>query len=134
MTGKVFQALNPDQGAGAAPFSIERLGPEVERTVLERVPGALTLTSDNRATAWWTVLGHVHDYNDLILSPAEGLARNGDDPGDVYPMRRFPDGASERVRFGFRSTACRDPGKRSGLCVFGNDRLFLVAEMTCHEK
>ena len=133
-TEAVFQALNPEQGAGAAPFNIERLGPEVKRSVLHTVPGALTLKSDNRVTGWWTSLGHIHDYNDLIFSPAEGLARNVDDPKDVYPMRRFSDGASERVRFGFRTTACRDPGKHSGLCVFGDENLFLVADMTCHEK
>ena len=30
-TERVFQALKPEEGAGVAPFSIERLGPEVKR-------------------------------------------------------------------------------------------------------
>ena len=133
-TEGVFQALKPEQGAGVAPFSIERLGPEVKLRVLEDVPDGLTLKRDNRMTAWWTVLGHISRHNDLIFSPDEGLARNVKHPDDVYPMRRFTDGASERVRFGFRSTTCRDPGKSSAFCGFGEEELFLVAEMTCHRE
>ena len=102
--------------------------------MLEDVLGALTLKSDNRARAWWTSLGHISRRNNLIFSPDEGLARNVKHPDDVYPMRRFSDGASERVRFGFRSTTCRDPGRSSAFCEFGEEELFLVAEMTCHRE
>jgi len=132
--GSYFQLLQPEEGAGVAPFSIERLGPEVKRSELASVPYALTLKSDNRVRVDWKSIGHILGHNDLIFSPAEGLARNVNRPNDVYPMRRVSDGASERVRFGFRSAACRVPGKGIAFCQLGDDDLFLAAEATCHPE
>jgi hypothetical protein len=132
VTQAVFQPLNPEQDVGAAPFNIDRLGPAVKAGILHNVPDGITLTGRHRARVHWSLLGHIYGYGDLIYSPDEGLARNIDDPKRVYPMRRFSDGTSERVRFGFRSTACRDPTQGTVSCEFGKEQLFLVAEMTCH--
>ncbi len=46
-------------------------------------------------------------------------------------MRRSG-GLFDHVWFGFRSTACRDPKKPAAACEFGEEKLFLVAEMACH--
>lgn len=127
-----FQVLQPEEGAGAAPFSIERLGPKLRSADLPKVPGILELKSNNRVRVGWESDDFARD-SDLIFSPSEGLARNVKDPSDVYPMRRFPDGASERVRFGFRSPSCRVP-RKYGYCPPRDDNLFLVAELICHPE
>jgi len=120
-TKAVFQAPNPEQGTGAAPFSMERPGPEVKTGMLHDVPRFITLKSDNHAGTEWEHLGHI--------------ARNVKHPEVVYPMKRLSDGATERVRFGFRSAACRDPNAwGASFCQFGGDELFLIAEMTCHRE
>jgi hypothetical protein len=127
-----FEVLQPQEGAGVAPFSIERLGPEVKRVSVEHVPGALELKSHNRVRVGWETVGFL-PYSDLIFSPSEGLARDVQDPQHVYPMRRYSVGASERVRFGFRSHACRSP-RQFGVCDMVGDALFLAAEMQCHPE
>src|SRR5512133_3045984 len=58
--GPYFQVLQPDAGAGAAPFNIERLGAEVKHSSLEVVLDALILKTDNRVHAEWVSAGHVH--------------------------------------------------------------------------
>jgi hypothetical protein len=128
-----FQVLQPEEGAGAAPFSIERLGPEMKSAYLAAdLPGILTLKSNNRVSMSWRG-GDFIVGSKLIFSPSEGLARDVQDPKYVYPMKRFSDGASERVRFGFRSPTCSTP-RRFGFCDERDDNLFLAAEMTCHPE
>lgn len=48
-------------------------------------------------------------------------------------MKRFREGWSERVRFGFRSNVClsRDEFWTYLFCPHSKDELFLVADMTC---
>ena len=124
-----FQVLQPQEGAGAAPFSIERLGPEVKRLSVAKVPDILSLKRNNRVSVSWGP-GHYVVSSDLIFSPSEGLARDVRNPKDVYPMKRFSEGASERVRFGFRAPPCR-PRSVIAECTPVGDPLYLAAEMTC---
>jgi len=134
-TKAVFQVSSPEQGTGTAPFSIERLGPEVKLGMLHDLPEFITLKGDNHAETEWVHLGHIAGSSELIFSPAEGLARNIRNPNDVYPMRRFPDSSTERLRFGFRSRTCRDPKAwGASFCVFGEEELYLIADMTCHRE
>ena len=128
--GAYFQVLQPEEGAGAAPFSIERLGPKLGAADLPSPPGILTLARNNRVIISWDS-GDLFLESKLIFSPGEGIARNVNNLDDVYPMRRFSVGASERVRFGFRSPTCRTP-RRFGICAMRDDNLFLAAEWTCH--
>lgn len=128
--GAYFQVLQPEEGAGVAPFSIERLGPRLGAADLANVPGILTLTSNNRVIVSWDS-GDLFLDSKLVFSPDEGIARNVRAPDVVYPMRRFSDGTSERVRFGFRSRTCHPP-RQFGICHQGDDDLFLAVEMTCH--
>jgi hypothetical protein len=127
-----FQVLQPQEGAGVAPFSIERPGPEVKRYSVARVPGILTLKSNNRVNVSWRQ-GDSFESSDLIFSPSEDLARDVKNPEDVYPMRRFSDGKSERVRFGFRAPPCR-PRPAFAECTPVGDPLYLAAEMTCQPE
>ena len=124
-----FQVLQPQEGAGAAPFSIERLGPEVKRLSVAKVPDILSLKRNNRVSVSWGPAHYVVS-SDLIFSPSEGLARDIRNPENVYPMRRFSEGASERVRFGFRAVPCR-PRIPIAECTPVGDPLYLAAEMTC---
>jgi hypothetical protein len=119
-------------GAGAAPFSIERLGPEIKSAYLEDMPGNLELRNNNHASVSWRG-GDFIAGSELVFSPSEGLARDVYNPKDVYPMKRFSDGTSERVRFGFRSSSCRSP-RKFGVCDSKDDNLFLAAEMICHPE
>ncbi len=127
-----FQVLQPEEGAGVAPFSIERLGPKLRDIDLPKVPGVLELHINNRVRVGWESDDFARD-SDLIFSPSEGVARNVKDPIEVYPMRHFSDGASERVRLGFRSPSCRVP-REFGYCPTKDDDLFLVAELICHPE
>ena len=124
-----FQVLQPQEGAGAAPFSIERLGPEVKPITVQKVSGILVLKRNNRVRVSWRV-SHFFESSDLVFSPSEGLARDVRNPKDVYPMKRFSKGASERVRFGFRGVPCR-PRIAIAECTPVGDPLYLAAEMTC---
>lgn len=133
-TTAIFQALNREQDAGAAPFNIDRPGPEVRRHRLHNVPDGMTLRSDNSARLDWTILGHIYRRTDLLYSPAEGVAREVDDPTAVYPMRRFSEAGKELAWFGFWSTACRDPNRGTVACEFGEEKLTLVAVMICHPE
>lgn len=133
-TKAVFQALNPGQGAGSAPFSIERLGPEVKVRMLERQPLFITLKGDNHGDVEWLLLGHIDAGSDVIYSPAEGLVRDIKHPEHVHPMKRLPGGATERVWLGFRSAVCPDPQGSASFCKFGDEELYLVADMTCHRE
>jgi hypothetical protein len=99
---------------------------------LDRVPGILVLKNRDRVTVSWES-GDLALESHLIFSPAEGLARSVNDPKYVYPMRRFSEGASERVRFGFRSDSCSAP-REFGICHSRNDNLFLAAELPCHPE
>lgn len=128
-----FEVLEPERDAGAAPFSIERFGPEVKGgfNSLEFVD----FKDDNHVQVTWNIGTDliIESSEDLVYSPVDGLARDVDQPQNVHPMRRFFDGKSERVRFGFRSTICRQPGM-DGLYVFckhTEEELFLVADMYC---
>jgi hypothetical protein len=127
-----FQVLQPQEGAGVAPFSIERLGPEVKRLSVAKVPDILSLRSNNRVNVSWGP-GDFVETSDLIFSPSEGLARDVQNPENVYPMRRFSDGTSERVRFGFRAPPCR-PRRAFAECTPVGDPLYLAAEMTCQPE
>jgi hypothetical protein len=125
------EVLEPERGAGAAPFSVERLGRKVEGVDFE--PVSLTLKNDNRVVVDWMLSDWGFDSH-LIYSPAEGLARDVENSKLVYPMKRLKDGWSEHVRFGFRSTIClgRDPFGAFVFCQHSKEALFLVADMTCH--
>ena len=125
-----YEVLNPEQGAGKAPFSIERLGPQVKDVKFSI--NHLEFTGENRVTTYWS-RGHFYGMTDFIYSPDGGLVRAVEDPDIVRPMKLFSDGKSERVRFGFRSQVCRKPLKRGGVwdCDLTENELFLVADMTC---
>ena len=125
-----YEVLSPEQGAGKAPFSIERLGPQVKD--MEFSMDGLEFTGENRVTADWTI-GDFYGWTDFFYSPEEGLVRDIEDAGIVYPMKLFSDGKSERVRFGFRSKVCRKPlrGGEPWNCDLTENELFLVADMTC---
>lgn len=127
-----FQVLQPQEGTGVAPFSIERLGPEVKRLSVGQVPSFLTLKSNNRVVVSWEVVDFL-PISELIFSPSEGLARDVKNPDDVYPMRRFSEGTSERVRLGFRAPPCR-PRPAFAECTPVGDPLYLAAEMTCQPE
>lgn len=125
-----YEVIEPGRGAGAAPFSIERLGRKVE-WVQPKVD-FVTLKNDNRMYVGWSLL----DFDvggDMIYSPAEGLARDVENPELVYPMKRFKKGWTEHVRFGFRSSVCPEPDKSGSyvFCQYAKDEWFLVADMTC---
>jgi len=127
-----FQVLQPQEGAGVAPFSIERLGPEVKPISVGKVPTFLSLKRNNRVIVSWQVVDFL-PISELIFSPSEELAWNVENPKDVYPMRRFSDGASERVRFGFRAPPCR-PRYAFAVCTPVGDPLYLAAEMICQPE
>ncbi len=98
-----YEVVEPERGAGAAPFSIERLGRKVDW--VPRRPDVLTLKNDNRMFVGWTIRD-LSAPSDMIYSPTEGLAREVEHAELVYPMKRFKDGWTEHVRFGFRSSVC----------------------------
>jgi hypothetical protein len=126
-----FQVLQPDEGGGTAPFSIERLGPEVKSSDFDGVPAALRLTSRNRAVVDWESYGLIVGSSNLIFWPIDGFAQNAHpDIDDFYPMKHFTDGALERVRFGFRPHWCPDPDA----CLTTKPRLYVAAELTCHRE
>lgn len=127
-----FQVLEPQEGTGAAPFSIERLGPEVKPVTVQKVPGILVLKKNNRVRVSWRELDFF-ESSDLVFSPSEGLARDVRNPEDVYPMRRFSDGGTDRVRFGFRAPPCR-PRLAFAECTSVGAPLYLAAEMTCQPE
>lgn len=131
----MFEVLEPERDAGAAPFNIERFGPEVNAAAVYIPPAYIGFSDGNIARVEWDtgtdfVMSTTQDF---VYSPAEGLARNANDPSDVYPMRRFFDGKSERVWFGFRSSICREPGAYDDwvFCKRTKEKLFLVADMYC---
>lgn len=116
------------------PFDIETPGPELALGAVETMPLYLTFTTKSRVRSQWMSFGHVASYADLVYSTKEGLARNADDAKEVFPMKRFSDGATERVRFGFRSRVCTDPEALAGrtLCSrYGQQEVLLVADMAC---
>src|SRR5512146_807455 len=80
--GSYFQVLQPQEGAGAAPFSIERLGPKMKSADLDQVPGYLILKGNNRVSVSWDS-GDFVGGTELIFSPSEGLARDPKHPDDV---------------------------------------------------
>ena len=126
-----YEVLEPERGAGAAPFSIERLGRKVEG-VLTRLE-YIVLAKDNHMHVGWSAYDFGAEY-DMMFSPSEGLARDVKDPELVNPMKRFSGFWSERVRFGFRSNVClsRDKFGTYAFCPYSEDERFLVADMTCH--
>ncbi len=129
--GTYFQVLKPEEGGGNAPFSVERLGPEMKSSDLDGVPAALRLKSRNRVIVDWESYGHVSGHSNLIFWPLDGFAQNEHpDIDDYYPMLRFSDGALERVRFGFRPFWCPDPDA----CITTKERLYVAAELTCHRE
>lgn len=132
-----FQASEPERGAGKAPFSIGRLGPEVKGADLELRPTFITFMSGNRARTGWLARGHVSSYVEMDYLPGERLAHNAGDPSDVHPLERLADGSSERVRLGFRSSTCRDADELAGKVPcrkYGEEELFLVADMPCEQR
>jgi hypothetical protein len=126
-----YEVLDPEHGAGAAPFSIERLGRKAEGVLM--TPDVLTLKNDNRMFVGWT-FKDLGIPADMIYSPTDGLARDVENPELVYPMKRFKEGWTEHVRFGFRSSVCLGPDEFGtyALCPYSVDEWFLVADMTCH--
>lgn len=134
----IFEVLEPEKGAGVAPFSIERLGPQVDSRAVEAVPTGLGFTRGNHARIYW-MLGHFSVDTEVLYSPAEGLARRVDHPGDVYPVKRFVDGRVERAQLGFRKKVCLrlEKDETYVFCKPGNyskDERFLVADMTCERQ
>src|SRR5512140_3739062 len=93
------EVLNPEQGAGEAPFSIERLGPELKEAQIKQRPYRLTFLSETRLSVIWGLGGDFREAK-ATFSPEEGLARSFRDSDIVYPMKRFSDGKLERVRDG----------------------------------
>ncbi len=95
-------------------------------------PDVLILKNDNRVFVGWMF----NDFGvpaDMIYSPTEGLARDVEDPKLVNPMKRFKEGWTEHVRFGFRSSVCLEPDKSGSYvsCQYAKGEWFLVADMTC---
>ncbi len=52
-----YEVLNSEQGAGKAPFSIERLGPELKSEQVQRKPDFLSFPRKDRVTAGWDMGG-----------------------------------------------------------------------------
>ena len=128
-----YEVLNPEQGASKAPFSIERLGPELESEQIRGKPDILWFPRKDRVRITWDMGGDFIPTANFIYSPGEGLARNVRYPKKVFPMKLFSDSKPERVRFGFRSEVCRKPREDGGYrnCTRTDNELFLVADMTC---
>jgi hypothetical protein len=125
-----YEVLEPERGAGAAPFNIERLGRKIEGSLTKI--DYITLAKDNHMHVGWSA----HDFGgeyEMTFSPAEGLARGIKNHEPTHPMKRLREGWSDRVRFGFRSNVClsRDEFGTYLLCPRSKDELFLVADMTC---
>ena len=125
------EVLDPEQGAGAAPFSIEQTGPKLEVEQLKLRPDLLVFLSETRVSVDWANFSK-YRASEAIYSPEEGLARSTRTDA-VFPMKRFSDGKLERVRFGFRSKVCLKPDGRGSYydCTPTENELFLVADMTC---
>ena len=130
----IFEVLEPERGAGAAPFSVERLGGKMEDALDE--PTSITFTSNNRALISWQSFGHMYSESNVVYSPSEGLARSSKYPTQVYPVRRSSDGKTEQVRLGYYSKVCRQPDTETGdsLCNYSEERVPLVADMTCRRQ
>jgi hypothetical protein len=130
----IFEVLEPERGAGAAPFSVELLGAKMEGALDE--PTSITFTSDNRALICWQSFGHMYSESNVIYSPSEGLARSPKYPTEVYPVRRFSDGKTEQVRLGYYSKVCRQPDTETSdsPCKYSEERVPLVADMTCRRQ
>lgn len=127
-----FRAAEPQRGAGAAPFSIDRLGPEVKGAALKEVPLFFVFVDGNRGRLEWMHADLVSS-SPVLYSPEEGLARNPDAAQQVFPMKRLAEGSSERVRLGFRSRACL--GEDAGPCAtYGQEELYVVADMPCAQR
>ena len=127
------EALNPEQGAGEAPFSIERLGPKLKQGQVQLMPIRLRFVSETRVIVTWQWRSNFRDSK-ATYSPEEGVARSFRDSDIVYPMKRFSDGKLEHVHFGFRSTVCPKPNDQGTYyykCQLTENELFIVADMTC---
>ena len=126
-----YEVLDPEQGAGAAPFSIEQFGPKLEVEQMKLRPDLLVFLSETRVSVDWANFSK-YRASEAIYSPEEGLARSTR-PAAVVPTKRFSDGKLERVRFGFRSKVCFEPDERGSYydCTPAENELFLVADMTC---
>jgi hypothetical protein len=129
-----YEALNPEQDAGEAPFSIERLGPKLEEGQVQRRPLWLRFYNETRIFVTWQLSGHDFQEAKATYSPEEGLARSFRNSDIVYPMKRFSDGKLEHVHFGFRSKVCPKPNDQGTYyykCQLTENELFIVADMTC---
>jgi len=128
-TRAFFRLVEPERKTGAAPFSIDRLGPEVKESLSIR-PYYVTLKEGNHAEVGWMGFDLGLDV-DYIYSPEEGVARNALNADDVLPMKRLSD---ERLLVGFRSLICVDGIARSHYCMddrYSKEELPFAADMTC---
>lgn len=115
------------------PFSIDRLGPELNNQLAVQ-PTFVRLSDDNRVHTEWLGYGHIYGENDFIYSPEEGLARNADDARDVVPMKEPPDDSSDRLLLGFRSSICASAKADRHYCMYyeyPDEWVPLAADMKC---
>ena len=111
------------------------LGPRLELAQMEIYPTSLIFFEDDRVTVWWRALGHITARTQARYSPADRLVRSVDSPDQVFSLRRFSDGSSERVWFTFGTPTCPEPAPPPGRlrCVYGPEE-WLIADMTCRRE
>jgi len=132
---RYFLIPDPKRGTGAAPFSIDRPGREVKRSVLETHPVGIRLKADtHRGNLEMIVPRSFDGYPDIAYSETEGILWYVDHPEDVAPMKLFFDGKSERVQIGFVSRACPTLDSKEWSCEFGKEKLYFMVDMTCKHR
>ena len=111
------------------------LGPKLELAQVEIYPTSLIFFEDNRVRVWWRALGHIAARTQALYSSAERVVRSVEDPDEVFSLRRFSDGSSERVWLTFDTPTCRAPAPPPGRqhCAYGSEE-WLVVDMTCRRE
>ena len=128
-----FRLIEPERKAGAAPFSIDRLGPQTKEP-LAFIPLLITFREKDRPEVSWMSYGDSWLDIKYIYSPEEGVARNSHNPDNVLPMKWLSD---ERLLLGFESPVCLDGKPGRHYCMFADysqDWRPFAADMKCWER
>jgi hypothetical protein len=110
--------------------------PTVPKGDIQEMPTSLVFADATRVTAYWLAFGHAGSAEELTFSEAENKAASVSGSKDVYAMKRWKEGAVQRVRFGFSSPLCTDSAARAEGVIcrqYADSGTFLFAVMTCRK-
>lgn len=136
-TQGIFRPVPAAPKAGGSLPDVRALerGLELELAQAEIYPTSLIFFAENRVRVAWRARGHIAARTQALYSPAEGVVRSVKYPDEVFSLRKFSDGSSERVWLTFDTPTCADPAAPAGRlhCVYGPEE-WLVADMTCRRE